>query len=45
MWLLFSHPQSEYFSIGKVDEEQISSYSKERGESIDEQGKWLAGNI
>ncbi|MBN2617352.1 MAG: methionine synthase, partial [Spirochaetales bacterium] len=41
----FSNPESEYFSVGRISEEQISSYAMERGETTQEQGKWLAGNI
>lgn len=40
-----SNPQSEYFSVGRIDKDQIDLYATNRGESNDEQTKWLAGNI
>jgi len=41
----FSHPESEYFSIGTIGQDQTSLYAKEREEKEDEQYKWLSGNI
>ena len=40
--LYFSHPQAKYFQLGRVDKDQVESYSKARNESIDENEKWLA---
>ncbi len=41
----FANPNSEYFSIGRIDKEQVNSYAQERQEEIKDQAKWLAGNI
>ena len=38
----FSHPESHYFQLGRVDKDQVEAYSKERGESLDENEIWLA---
>ena len=35
----FSHPQSHYFSIGKLGEDQMSDYAKRKGISIEEARK------
>ncbi|MBP1640824.1 MAG: methionine synthase [Bacteroidetes bacterium] len=39
--LLFAHPQSSYFMIGKIDEEQRKHYAAQRGITPDESNKWL----
>jgi 5-methyltetrahydrofolate--homocysteine methyltransferase len=38
----FSHPQSHYFQLGRIDKDQVEAYSKAREESIDENETWLA---
>ena len=38
----FSHPQSHYFQLGRIDKDQVEAYSKERDESVDENEIWLA---
>ena len=43
--LYFAHPQSNYFGIGRIDEEQFSDYAVRRGRSKDELKKWLAANL
>jgi len=40
--LYFSHPQSRYFQLGRIDKDQVETYSKARGESIDENETWLS---
>jgi 5-methyltetrahydrofolate--homocysteine methyltransferase len=39
--LLFAHPQSSYFMIGKIDDEQRKHYATQRGMSVEETTKWL----
>ena len=41
----FSHPESKYFSIGKIQEDQIEDYAKRKGIKINEVEKWLRSNI
>ena len=43
--LYFAHPQSEYFSLGKIDRDQVEDYAKRRGESVEEVERWLSPNI
>jgi 5-methyltetrahydrofolate--homocysteine methyltransferase len=41
----FSHPQAKYFNVGRIGRDQIESYAKRRGVSIEEAEKWLSPNL
>lgn len=41
----FSHPQSQYFGIGKITNDQFEDYAKRKGWSKDEAEKWLRPNL
>ncbi len=41
----FAHPDSKYFSVGKVDRDQLKSYAERKGVSIVEAERWLAPNL
>ena len=41
----FAHPESKYFGLGKMKEDQVVDYAKRRGISIEVATKWLAPNI
>ncbi|QYS91529.1 DUF559 domain-containing protein [Flavobacterium covae] len=41
----FANPQSKYFGLGKIKQDQVEDYAKRRGISIEEATKWLAPNI
>ena len=43
--LYFAHPQSKYFNIGKIDDDQFGDYARRRNKSKDEMRKWLASNL
>lgn len=43
--LMFAHPASEYFSIGKIGEDQLINYAERRGKKIEEIKKFLAANL
>lgn len=43
--LMFAHPQSRYFSIGKIGLDQLNDYAMRRGKSVEETKKFLAGNL
>lgn len=43
--LLFAHPQSKYFTIGQISEEQAEFYIKNRGENPNLTRKFLAANM
>lgn len=38
----FSHPQSTYFGVGKISEDQLEDYTKRKGMSREEMERWLA---
>ena len=41
----FSHPDSRYFSVGKIDRDQVESYAARKGMSVADAEKWLAPNL
>ncbi len=41
----FSHPESQYFNVGKVDQDQLKDYTKRKGNTAEETGRWLAGHV
>ncbi len=41
----FGHPESKYFGLGKIKEDQVIDYAKRRGISTEKAMKWLAPNI
>jgi len=38
----FSHPESTYFAVGKIDADQVADYARRKGMSLAEAGRWLA---
>ena len=43
--LYFSHPQSKYFGLGKIQKDQIESLAQRKGTTPEEEEKWLAPNL
>ncbi len=43
--LYFAHPESRYFSLGKIDRDQVADYSKRKGMSVPEVERWLGPNL
>ncbi|HYF68348.1 MAG TPA: methionine synthase [Ohtaekwangia sp.] len=41
----FSHPDSKYFGLGKIEKDQVVDYAKRKGMSVEETEKWLAPNL
>jgi len=41
----FSHPESKYFGVGKIEKDQVEDYAKRKGISIEEAEKWLSPNL
>ncbi|MBD3583196.1 methionine synthase [Flavobacterium selenitireducens] len=41
----FAHPESKYFGLGKIKEDQVEDYAERRGISVLEATKWLNPNI
>jgi len=40
--LYFAHPQAHYFSIGKINKDQVEDYAQRKGKSIEEMERWLS---
>ena len=40
--LYFSHPQSAYFGVGKIERDQVEDYARRKGWSVAECERWLA---
>lgn len=43
--LYFAHPQSRYFSLGKIDRDQVADYHERKGMSVAEVERWLGPNL
>jgi 5-methyltetrahydrofolate--homocysteine methyltransferase len=41
----FSHPQSRYLLVGRIDRDQVEDYARRKGMSIEEVERWLAPNL
>jgi 5-methyltetrahydrofolate--homocysteine methyltransferase len=43
--LYFAHPESRYFTLGKIDRDQVSDYGARKGMSVQEVERWLGPNL
>jgi 5-methyltetrahydrofolate--homocysteine methyltransferase len=43
--LYFSHPDSQYFVLGRVGRDQVEDYAQRKGWTVDEAEKWLSPNL
>jgi 5-methyltetrahydrofolate--homocysteine methyltransferase len=41
----FHHPQSRYFSVGRIGRDQVEDYAERKGMSVDEAEAWLRPNL
>lgn len=41
----FSHPESRYFGLGKIAKDQVESYAKRKGQSLEITERWLSPNL
>jgi 5-methyltetrahydrofolate--homocysteine methyltransferase len=41
----FSHPDSKYFSVGKIARDQVQSFAKRKGMTTAQAERWLAPNL
>lgn len=41
----FSHPDSQYFVVGRVTKEQVADYARRKGWTLAEAERWLAPNL
>ena len=40
--LYFSHPESHYFGVGKVERDQVEDYARRKGWAVEEAERWLS---
>jgi 5-methyltetrahydrofolate--homocysteine methyltransferase len=43
--LYFAHPKARYFSVGRIGEDQVASYARRKGESIENVERWLGPSL
>jgi len=43
--LYFAHPEARYFSLGKIDRDQVEDYGQRKGMSTPEVERWLGPNL
>ncbi len=41
----YSHPESQYFVVGRLGKEQVQDYARRKGWSLAEAERWLASNL
>ena len=42
---MFAHPQSRYFDLGKIDDEQLEDYAHRRNKPVEELRKYLTSSL
>jgi 5-methyltetrahydrofolate--homocysteine methyltransferase len=43
--LYFAHPQARYFTVGRVDRDQVEDYARRKGLPLAEVERWLTPNL
>ncbi len=43
--LYFAHPEARYFSLGKIDKDQVVEYAERKGMTVSEVERWLGPNL
>jgi 5-methyltetrahydrofolate--homocysteine methyltransferase len=43
--LYFAHPESKYFTLGKIDRDQVEDYARRKGMTVAEVERWLGPNL
>ncbi|MGK5684343.1 methionine synthase [Actinoplanes sp. URMC 104] len=43
--LIFAHPQSRYFTVGRLGKDQITDYARRRDMPVEEVERWLRPNL
>ncbi len=43
--IYLSHPESQYFAIGRIDADQVADYAERMGLSVEEVERWLAPSL
>lgn len=43
--IYFAHPESRYFSLGKIGKDQVEDYARRKGWNVEETERWLGPNL
>jgi 5-methyltetrahydrofolate--homocysteine methyltransferase len=43
--LIFAHPDSRYFTVGRLGRDQIEDYARRKGVEVGEVEQWLRPNL
>jgi 5-methyltetrahydrofolate--homocysteine methyltransferase len=43
--LYFAHPKARYFTVGRIDRDQVDAYARRKGMDRAEMERWLAPNL
>jgi 5-methyltetrahydrofolate--homocysteine methyltransferase len=43
--IYISHPEAKYFSVGKIDRDQVRDYQQRKGMDLAEVERWLRPNL
>ena len=43
--LIFAHPASRYFTVGRIGRDQVEDYAARRGQTLSEVERWLRPNL
>ena len=41
----FSHPEAQYFNVGKIDKQQLTDYARRKGIAEEVAARWLAAHL
>jgi 5-methyltetrahydrofolate--homocysteine methyltransferase len=41
----FSHPEAQYFNVGKIDKDQLQDYARRKGMAEEVAARWLAAHL
>jgi 5-methyltetrahydrofolate--homocysteine methyltransferase len=41
----FSHPESRYFAVGRIDRDQVEDYARRKGMAVATVERWLSANL
>ncbi len=43
--LYFGHPESRYFAVSKIGQDQVIDYARRKGRTVEEMERWLSPNL
>jgi 5-methyltetrahydrofolate--homocysteine methyltransferase len=43
--LYFAHPHARYFSLGRIDRDQLLDYARRKGMTLPDAERWLGQNL